>query len=89
MRYGDSDHRRGFHCGVRSRKQPLQAVPHLRYDAGELGKGVLGLDVDHPHTRVRMLVRDDELQRRVEFVDPFQPRGCPGQAAVEDLPLVV
>ena len=67
----------------------MQAVAHLRDDAGELGDGVLGFDVDHAHTGVRMLVLDDESQHGVELVGSLQSSGGPDQTAFEDLSLVL
>ena len=88
VRYRNPDHRRRLHRGVGPGQVTLQAVAHLRDDPRELGDGVLGFDIDHAHTGVRMLVLDDEPQHGVELVDPLQPGGRPDQAALEDLSLV-
>src|SRR3984885_14955206 len=66
----------------------MKTIGHRGDDVRELVDDIFGLDVDHPHPGVGMLVFDDEPKRRIELVGTFEASGRPAHAAFESLPLV-
>jgi hypothetical protein len=87
MRDGDSHGCGDGQRGVGPLRKSLQALSHERDDPGQSPDDLGRLDVDHPETRIRLLVLDDDTQRSVESLAGWKAGGRFCNCSLVILPL--